>query len=235
MTNRGELRTMVRMRLGDIAEAPILTDTQLNQWINDSIREYSVHFPRQAELRFACSAGEREYTLDGRTDESGEMVLGTQAVWRVAYLIGENPPQILLRRSELDGRGFSGELVYDVQQSPQFTLILGPLPRGTETIGVIVLCDHPLLDQDTDVLSLPEHHLELVILFIRLLALQELAASEACDPSSTGVILTGLTTMLSHAKDDYTTTLAMYQKRSSPGGFMTSWGSEIDVGEGSER
>ncbi len=224
MTTRIELRTMIRNRLGDLAETPVLTDDQINQWINDSIREYSIHFPRPTELHIACSGSIREYSVNGRTDESGAIISGVRSILRVDYPYGEDPPQILLRRSELDGRGFFGEKVYEARASPQMTLVLGPLPDGTETIGVQATCDHPLLTLDASGTTLPAHHLELIILFTRLLALQELAATEATDPSPTGVILTGLSTMLSRAREDYETRLAQYLRNDSPGSLITSWG-----------
>ncbi len=226
MTNREELRTMIRLRLGDMAETPILTDEQVNQWINDSIREYSIHFPRQTELRIPCLALVREYGLEGKTDESGVEAKGVRQVLRVEYPLGEDPPQILLRRSELDGRGFQEENVYDVRANPPLTLVLGPLPKGTETLGVHISCDYPALSLDTDIPTLPDRRLELIVLFTRLLALQELAATEAIDPSPTGVILTGLSTMLARAREDYESQLAEYQKSDSPGGVITRWGSE---------
>jgi hypothetical protein len=223
MTTREDLRTMIRLRLGDIAETPVLTDDQINQWIDNSIREYSIHFPRHAELHIPCVASVRDYAVDGRTDESGAEVSGARAILRVEYPLGEDPPQILLRHSELDGRGFCDENVYDVRANPALTLLLGSSPRGTETIGVQITCDHPALSLDADILTLPDHHLELVVLFTRLLALQELAATEAIDPSPTGVILTGLSTMLARAREDYETKLAEYINNDSLGGEIIRW------------
>lgn len=222
MVNRQELRTMIRLRLGDVAETPVLTDAQLNQWINDSIREYSNHFPRLAEVHIACSAGVREYSLNGRMDESGVAVSGADAVLRVEYPLGEKPPRILLRRSEMDSR-FIGKNCYNLRNDLPVTLVLGSVPKGMEVLSVWITCAHSLLAQDADEISLPEHHLELIILFTRLLALQELAMGEAVDPSPTGVILTGLNSMAARAKQDYETTLAVYINCSSPGGSISKW------------
>jgi hypothetical protein len=223
MTTREELREIIRMRLGDLAETPVLTDDQINQWINDAIREYGIHFPRRAELHITCLEGVREYALNGRTDESGLTSSGTRHVLRVEYPYNEDPPQILIRRSELDTGGFLGEKVYDVRDSPEMILVIGLAPQGTETIAAQLACDHPLLDQDTSVTTLPDQHLELIILFVRLLALQELAATEASDPSPTGVILTGLASMVSRAQEEYAARLAEYRLSSSPGSRTTGW------------
>lgn len=223
MTTRAELRTMIRLRLGDTAETPALTDDQLNQWIDDSLREYSIHFPRLAELHITCSAAVREYVVDGRTDESGITISGAQSILRVEYPYGKEPPQFLLRRSALDGRGFLGENVYDVHLGSSLTLVLALTPVGTETIGVQVSCDHPSLALEASETTAPERHLELLILFVRLLALQELATTEALDPSPTGVILSGLSTLLSRGREEYESRLEEYLLCESPGGEITRW------------
>jgi len=223
MTTREDLRTIIRLRLGDVAETPILSNDQLDQWINDSLREYSVHFPRLAELHIVCSASVREYTINGRTDESGVTIAGAKSILRVEYPTGMQPPQVLVQRSELDGRGFCGENVYDVRQSPELTLVLGAEPVSSQTIAIQLSCDYPSLTLDAAEISAPERHLELLILFPRLLALQELATTEAIDPSPTGVILSGLSTMLSRAREEYDTKLADYLRIQSPGSQATGW------------
>lgn len=223
MTTRVEIRAMIRNRLGDLATTPVLSDDQINQWIDDSLREYSIHFPRLAELHITCSAAVRTYIVDGRTDESGNTIGGAQSILSVEYPYGEEPPRFLLRRGELDGRGFLGKNVYDVRTGSSLTLVLGPLPAGAETIGLQVACDHPVLALDTSETTAPERHLELVILFSRWLALQELATTEAIDPSPTGVILSGLSTMLSRAREDYESRLEEYLLCDSPGGEIIKW------------
>jgi hypothetical protein len=229
MTTRENLRTMIRLRLGDITETPILTDDQINQWIDDSVREYSIHFPRPAELHIVCSESNREYAVNGKIDESGKTVCGARAILKVEYPHGEDPPKFLLRRRELDGRGFYGENVYDVRADPSMSLLIGPLPTGTEMLAIQLTCDHPPLSLDTDRLTLPDRHLELIILFARLLALQELAVTEATDPSPTGVILTGLSTMLARAREDYESKLTEYINNDSTGGLIIGWGGLISI------
>lgn len=224
MTTREELRSMIRLRLGDIAETPTLSDDQINQWIDDGLREYAIHFPRLSELHISCSAAVREYVLDGRTDESGITINGARMILGVEYPYGKHPPQTLLRRSEQDGRGFLGENVYDVRNGLSITLVLGPLPGGTETMGVQVACDYPVLTLDTDEILIPARHLELIVLSTRWMALQELATTEALDPSPTGVILSGLSSMLSRAREDYQSRLDEYLKQHSSGGEMVCWG-----------
>ncbi|MBN1537538.1 MAG: hypothetical protein JW908_12445 [Anaerolineales bacterium] len=226
MTTREDLRTMIRLRLGDLGETPVLTDEQINQWINDSIREYSMHFPRLSELQIECSASVREYSINGEIDESGKIINSAKAILCVEYPMNQEPPKSLLRRHEWDRRGFLGKHVYDVRSDPAMTLVLGLLPNGTETIGVLLTCDHPVLTLDTDVTTVPDRHLELILIYSRLLALQELAATEAIQPSPTGVVLSGLASMLTRTQNDYQTRLKQYILSNSQGGQRIGWGND---------
>src|SRR5512135_379203 len=82
---RGQLRDLCRRRLGDLAVPYKWSDLQINQWINDSIADYSIHFPRRATLKFDCTTGVHAYDLPP----------DCQAVLRVEYPHGEDPPEYL--------------------------------------------------------------------------------------------------------------------------------------------
>ena len=63
MTTRSDLRRLIRRRLGDNASPTQWSDLQINQWINDAIAEYSIHFPRKLDAAIPCIDGQRGYDL----------------------------------------------------------------------------------------------------------------------------------------------------------------------------
>jgi len=54
---RQDLRDLCRRRLGDETVPYKWSDLQVNQWINDAIADYSVHFPRTSPLRSIAPLG----------------------------------------------------------------------------------------------------------------------------------------------------------------------------------
>ncbi len=58
---RIDLRTLCRRRLGDLTTPYKWSDEQINQFINDAIADYSMHFPRVQTQTISCSDDTREY------------------------------------------------------------------------------------------------------------------------------------------------------------------------------
>ncbi len=179
MTTRADLNALCRRRLGDLAAPYTWGDLQLNQWINDAIADYSNYFPRELSIDVPAVAGQREYDLS---------TYHPRGVLSVEYPAGEDPPSYLRRRSRL-GSGFWGGCYYDMIGD---TLILGMKPSAGETIRVRYLADHAYPDDDADVITVPDAHLELLVLFVRWAAAQELEALEAQNPDASTLMLNQL-------------------------------------------
>jgi hypothetical protein len=63
MTTRLELRARVRAELNDAGGTPLWSDAALNQWLDEAIREYGEHLPREASVNLTSVAGQAEYAL----------------------------------------------------------------------------------------------------------------------------------------------------------------------------
>ena len=63
MTTRLQLRTRVRLELGDAGGAQLWSDAQLDEWLAEAIRDYAVQAPRAAATSIASVAGQAEYEL----------------------------------------------------------------------------------------------------------------------------------------------------------------------------
>ena len=206
MTTRQELRNLIRRRLGDTATPYQWSDLQVNQWINDAIAEHSVHFPRRLEIPISCSAGVRAYDLPA----------GFRAALRVEYPTGEDPPRYLVRMTADSPRFPNSDRCYDILRrmdgTDQDEIQLSASPSGTESIGVDCLSDHAYLDDDSDACTVPDRHLELLVLFVRWTCYQELAATESADPDPTNLPLGTLELNAYRAKREYRLKLAQWQR-----------------------
>lgn len=187
MTNtRQQIRDLCRRRLGDLDVPYHWSDLQMNQWINDAIADYNLHFPRLTQVSLATAAGQNNYALSG-----ARRILG------VEYPLG-NPlrPFDHTRMAFLAQPGFY-DVVYSPQDGSEVELWLSGTIGGCPP-GLLADCrcacqaDHAYLDDDSDAATLPERHLELVMLYVRWAAFQELASSESADPDPTSLAISTL-------------------------------------------
>lgn len=220
MTTRADLNNLCRRRLADMTSPVEWSDIQINQWINDAIAEYSIHFPKEVTgFTITTTADQREYSLSSAT--------GIQHITRVEYPQGDDPPTLLTWRDKQDPRGFWGGPYYDFEGSPPSTLIIGEKPSANETIEIDYLADHDYLDDDSDTVSVPDLHLELIVLFVRMAAMQELAAEEAKNPDTTTLMANTLALNAFRAQREYRTFLEQV-KASQANSTFINWSSIID-------
>lgn len=201
---RQKIRDLCRRRLGDLAVPYRWSDLQINQWINDATGDYSVHFPRLAMDSFTTTPGQNRYPLAA---EQGRRVLS------VEYPVSPSAPdrQNLLQPGELNDPGFFvQDGFYAVEYTPdsagEIVLWLSGAPSGANC-RLTCHCDHPSLDDDSDVTSLPERHLELVMLYVRWASYQELASAESSNPDPTSLALSTLELNAFRAQRLYLTSL----------------------------
>ena len=183
MTTRLDINTLCRRRLGDQTAPQAFTDEQINQWINDAIEEYSRYFPRRKAYAIACAAGDRQYDLP--TDFRGLI--------SVEYPAGGDPPTYLERRDYRHPDFWQADGCYDIVHRSDAgdpdELWISTRPALGETITLEYLGDHDFVDDDIDALSVPDAHLEALVLHVRWSSLQALASAEAANPDPNNVLL----------------------------------------------
>jgi len=166
MTTRAGLRDdVIRERLADEAQWP---DATLDAWINDAIRDYSIHFRRRVTATITAVADQVEYSLSGYT--------GICSILSVEWPKDEDPREYLTRRSETDPRGFWGGSWYDVRGTvaPEM-LVIAQEPGEGEDIGLEYEADYSVPTADDDVLTVLDRHLEGLALFVWWKAAREAA------------------------------------------------------------
>lgn len=213
MTTRSDLRNLCRRRLGDITPPLYFADLLLNQWINDAIADYSLHFPRRVDLELTTAAGQTAYPLPA----------GSRAVLRVEYPAGEQPPRRLARLSRHDP-GFWGAAVYDLARSlaegEPDQLVLGLAPASGEGLRVRLQADHAWLGHDDDVTTVLDRHLELLAQFVKWKSLEELAALEARNPHPTTLVMGTLELNAYRAERAYRKALEVAREAESESGVV---------------
>lgn len=213
MTSREDLRNLCRRRLGDLGDPFEFSNLQINQWINDAIAEYSIYFPRESSLLISLVEGQSAYSLEN-----------VRRVVAVSYPASADPPVYLQRGDHRLGEGFYGTPRYDVLGEPPTSLILGPAVRSGEQVEVRVLGDHDYPAADATPLTVPDRHLELLVLFVRLAAAQEIASQEMMDPQVTTLLSSTLSTNAGRAGREYRLKLKEYLQAESLGGQPLAWG-----------
>jgi hypothetical protein len=183
---RQSLRDLCRRRLGDLDLPYKWSDLQINQWINDAIADYSIHFPRRVELKLDC-------TLD---THSYELPADCHGLLSVEYPQGQDPPEYLQPADRFADGFYACDDLYDFlpshdQDSPG-KLWISANPTAAQDINLIYLADHDYPDDDADEITVLERHYELILLYVRWAAYQELACSESSDPDPTSLALSTL-------------------------------------------
>lgn len=217
MTTRQEVNQLCRRRLGDQQAPYAFSDLQINQWIHDAIAELSQCFPRTLYTEFTLQAGQTIIDLSGLS--------GFQTVLEVEYPLGLQPPRYLHRCAHHKAALFYGRPTYDLDwASPGgWQLILGITPRAGERLGLTYQADHLYPAQDDTPLTVPDRHLELIVLFVRMAALQEqlaeLGAQSLPVPSLLGVRAANA----ARARQEYLEALDQARKCEGVSAIVAGW------------
>jgi hypothetical protein len=168
MATLADLRSLCRRRLGDLTSLYAFTDDQINQWINDAIAEYSIHFPLRKSTTITCADDDREYNI---------AVTGIQSILSVEYPTGEDPPQYLKRRP------YTHKYFWNSVKTTVFTpsywkafiqegdgtsqIWISEKPTTDEEIEIWYNGKHDYLTSGSeDETTVPERHYELLVLFV---------------------------------------------------------------------
>lgn len=214
MTTRADLRAILREVLSNTTQWP---DATLNVWIASAIRDYSTVLPRTLTATITCTTAVT-YALTSYT--------GIQTITRVEYPTAEDPPRYLARRPET-GIAFEDTPCYDVRGAPPATLVIGEEPTAGEFIGLTYLADHLIPTDDVAALTVPDHHLETLGLFVHWQAIRELEMAEAVEPNTTSVLLSMYGLNAGRAERLYRAKLADNLKAQASSGYAGPWRMDI--------
>jgi hypothetical protein len=114
--------------------------------------------------------------------------------------------------------------VYDVVGDPPATIILGPGDWATSAVAAVTyLAEHDYPDDDADVLTVPDLHIEILALFVSMAALQEAHDEETQNPKTNTLIVGTLSLDASWVEREYRKKVEDYLTAWQPGSGMMSW------------
>lgn len=169
-----------RYLLGDTAQTPVFSDLQATAWINQGIRELSIHFPRKLEYTIATAVDQHAYELEATH----------LAILSAEYDRGnQDPPIFLKRRAYTHPRFYLDEGYYDfvkpsdadTDNPPLFYLSTNPAEDDL-VIALFLTVEHNALSDPGDECTLPDRLLPLLYQYVRWMAWQELSMDEGMDP-----------------------------------------------------
>lgn len=218
MTTFAQLETDCRELIGDTGST-VFTANQVQQWINDAIRDISLHFPLRKTYDINTAANDREYDLT--TEFIG--------IISVEYPQGEDPPEYLLRRSYTHPLFWLQDGYYDFIPRRDATstnkpeIWISTKPAADETIRIEYMCEHTALSAPTDVLTILPRHEHLIHLFVRWKAWQELATSEGMDPDPIKLLAATQEVNATRAERQYREGLRIANKAENESARASGW------------
>jgi hypothetical protein len=185
LNNRAWLRSYVRKAMSDRIDdgkenTPTLSDDELNEYINDAIRNYSVEFPLERDYTITLLAGgelagARDYQLptdcqkviQARYNQANshlELYLKeasfkggeTTATSWIGY------PKLGIIQPPIGGRYYPGH--FDVYEN-RLHLDFDPLGNG-DTLSIRYLANYPYPTDDLSAITIPTNDIEMLTLYV---------------------------------------------------------------------
>jgi hypothetical protein len=145
-------------------------------WINQAILDYSHYFPYAVTKSYTFTSISHSFTISNLTP-------APLRVLRVEYPDGETPPRYLTPISKTDPRFWEGAY-YEAVGEPPTDIFLGEEAAAGEVVEITYTAIHTLPTQDASVLTVPDIHLDALILFCLWKAAEEILMTEEIDPDS---------------------------------------------------
>ncbi len=155
-----QLRIQIRHTITSITEWP---NDALTTWIQDAIRDYSSHFPFIWKNELSLTTGTQTYNLPNDNPIT--------AVLSIQYPASQSPPAYLIKVTNQQfqpGRTVFTLIGINDQTTPTATaqIKFGPAVHTGETALITYAGQHQIPNQDTDLITVPEYHLNLITTYI---------------------------------------------------------------------
>ena len=208
--------------LNDTAEATY-TQTQVEQWLKDAIRDYSLHFPRQLSHTISTTADQRTYSLPALFTD----------MLSVEYPAGQDNPEYLTRRAYTH-ESFWGNNHYDIvpreDDSDQTELWIGPEPAASESITIEYHAYHNYDIDSADPVTVPQVHHHILIIYVMWQSIKLLQTNEQQNPTSSSSLMMSL--LAQNAQQEYNNYIkamkdAVKERPSKPG--VLKWNNSVET------
>ena len=197
MTTLAELADRAQNAVSDSA-AGTWSQSLMEEWAVEAIRDYSQYFPRRVQSTISTSADDRKYDLPA----------GLTHLLSVEYPTGEDPPEYLSRRPYTHPDFWQEDGYYDYflphDPTDQGELYISEKPSAGETITVHYQGIHDLSLVSADTITVPARHEPILIEFIIWRAwLEKLGAEEQSPTSNSSLLLNQYASNADRARRNY--------------------------------
>lgn len=177
----GELVDLAQVALADEGAA-VFSEAAVLGWLNEGIREYSQHLPRELRVELAAVAGVREYALPWQA----------LAVHSVEYPADMEPPRYLLRVSYQSLRWGTGAYYdflsrLDLTSAPQIWLSF--VPEAGAVLRVRYQAAHEYGLAADEYVTVPSEHHHVLVGYVLYAAARQLQQAEQADPTNNSSLL----------------------------------------------
>ncbi len=169
----------------DLADplAATWSESDLLQWLNDAIRDFSLEHPRRRNSSITAVSSQHKYTLpDDHIDTIS-----------VEYPSGQTPPEYLLEKNYVDLDFWTNDnhyaTIHNNDQEEDNELWIAATPAGSESIAIEYAAYHPhtLAAIDNTTVPIEFHHVLKVFVMAR--ATEYLQMKEQATPTSSSSLL----------------------------------------------
>lgn len=199
-----------------LSNAAVFPDDLLNKWIEEAIRDYSMHFPMEVKGTLtAAKEGQRLFMLSWLAGFSE-----LYGITRVEYPVDQEPPS-LLSRLPRDHPRFEGGPYYDLV-GEQHIMLGQAVPQG-EVIYVWHNTMHMIPTTDNMTISVPEKHQEALKMYCVWQAVRKLEMDQSAEPDMTSLLLSMLGTNSGRAERAYRSKIREYLTTTGGGQYSGPW------------
>jgi hypothetical protein len=237
MTTLGALKVACLGLIGDPSNT-VFSVAQVEEWINESVDQLSMYFPRRITEEISTSLNVRKYPLSTDVGIINQVV----SVLTVEYPADEDPPIYLKYREYTHPKFWIESGYYSfVKRFDAFAPDEAPAegygyppeiwisqnPQSGQTIRLECYVEHDTLEEDGDLLTILPRYEHLIHLFVRWKAWSELATSEGMDPDPVEALTATMEINVGKAERSYLDALKQAQQSESDTGqahlFMDKW------------
>lgn len=207
------------------ANAGTWSQTIIEEWVCEGIRDYNSYFHRTTEDSYPITSNASTLSL-------GNLV---REVISVEYPTGDSPPTYLNRLSRYHPDFYKRDDNYDFEPVNEWgesvLLSAGTAPylvfssdvASGETVTVTTRSIHDPALLNSELVTVPDEHQHLLILFVLWKAHSERTISEAQDPDTTIRMIHQMKLAAQAAEQDYRRAVAATQEMAALGGWVIPW------------
>ncbi|MFN2226791.1 MAG: hypothetical protein ACK2UY_10795 [Anaerolineae bacterium] len=207
----------------DDASGGVYTQAVIEEWICEAIRDYNNYFRRTLTIS-------QNIATDASTLTVSRLV---REVLHVEYPSGNSPPTLLTRKSRYAADFYHAVDNFDFEPVGEYGatedggvspyLIFSSNPTVSDGIVVLTRAIHDAELDSTDLVTVPDEHHHLLVLFVVWKALSERTASQSKYPDTTIRLIQQLKESARIAEADYRRAIALAQETAGSSAMTPAW------------